>query len=125
MYAYYLNMRSSEPWAGTIATKYKNVRGASINHLDTGNHTRYRYVKGGGWHFTNQGGADKIRMKLESYGHQEFNTEDTKAAIEERMLAGVDFIGRKFEFWTDESDLPDYLKNSKEKYSGMFTDKKK
>lgn len=35
MYIYFLNNRSSEKWEGTIATKYKNIKNNSINHLDT------------------------------------------------------------------------------------------
>ena len=120
MYAYYLNNRSSEKWYGTFATKYENIKNASINHLDTPSQTRYVYVKNGGWHFTNQGGADKIREKIESYGHQEFNNNAIKSNIEERMQKNVDFVGRKFKFWVDEDGLPAYIKENRAKFSALL-----
>ena len=120
VYAYYLNNRSSEPWAGTFATQYKNIRTGCMNHLDSVGKNRYIYVRNGGWHFTNQGGADRIRTKLESYGHQEFNTAEVKSDIEAKMRENRDFVGRKFTFWIDESDLPQYLKDNQAKYASMF-----
>lgn len=120
MYAYFVNNRSSEPWAGTYATKYKNIKNNSINHLDTPSKTRYTYVKNGGWHFTNLGGADRIKQKIESYGHQEYNNDEIKSQIKERILNNQDFIGRKFKFWVDESHLPQYLLENKSKYYNLF-----
>ncbi|MCC2631395.1 MAG: glycosyl transferase family 17 [Patescibacteria group bacterium] len=120
VYAYYLNNRSSEPWAGTLVTKYKNIRENCLNHLRTVSKTRYTYLKNGGWHFTNQGGADRIRKKLESYGHQEFNNEEIKSQIEEKMRDNKDFVGRRFRFWTDEKDLPHYIQENKKQYQQFF-----
>ncbi|MBX4197918.1 DUF3431 domain-containing protein [Candidatus Parcubacteria bacterium] len=121
VYAYYFNNRSNEPWAGTLVTQYKNIKDACLNHLRTARKTKYIYLQNGGWHFTNMGGADQIRKKLESYGHQEYNTTDIKSDIENKIMNNQDFIGRKtFTFWTDESDLPKYILENKEKYSTYF-----
>ncbi len=122
MYAYYLNNRSSEAWAGTLGTKYKNIKHNCLNHLRTPSKTRYTYVPNGGWHFTNQGGADRIRTKLESYGHQEFNTAEVKSDIETKIRENRDFVGRGFRFWKDESGLPQYLLDNKERYRNFFRD---
>jgi beta-1,4-mannosyl-glycoprotein beta-1,4-N-acetylglucosaminyltransferase len=121
VYAYFLNNRSSEPWAGTLVTKYKNVKNNCLNHLRTVSKTKYTYVKNGGWHFTNQGGADRIRKKLESYGHQEFNNPTIKEDIENKINSNKDFIGRNFKFRVDDSGLPVYLKENKKKYRDFFT----
>ncbi len=120
VYAYYLNNRSSEPWAGTLITKYINIKRNCLNHLRTKSKTRYTYINDGGWHFTNQGGANQIRKKLESYGHQEFNNNTIKSQIEQHMRDNKDFVGRNFTFWTDETELPQYLIENKEKYSSFF-----
>lgn len=120
VYAYFLNNRSSEPWFGTLATKYKNVKVSSINHLDTPTKTKYRYIDNGGWHFTNQGGPDRIRTKLESYGHQEFNNRKIKSRLEKQIQENKDFVGRNFTFWVDETGLPQYIKDNKAKYKGWF-----
>lgn len=120
VYAYYLNNRSDESWAGTLVTKYKTIREGCVNHLRTVGKTKHTYLKNGGWHFTNQGGADRIRTKLESYGHQEFNTDSIKSEIEKKMESNKDFVGRRFKFWTDERDLPYYIKAHRDRYKHFF-----
>lgn len=118
--AYYLNNRSSEKWAGTFLTSYKNIKHSSINHLDTPSKTKYTYINNGGWHFTNMGGADRIRQKLESYGHQEFNNDKIKLDLEKKIELNKDFIGRRFKFWVDETNLPEYIINNRDKYKNLF-----
>lgn len=123
-YSYYLNNRSSEEWIGTIVGRWKTIKTKSFNHWRA-NHTNV--LDGGGWHFQNLGGPDQIRRKLESYDHQEFNTEDIKEDVEFRMINGEDYVGRKldwrgkpFRFWIDEVDLPQYLRDNKDKYAHLF-----
>lgn len=121
VYVYYLNNRSNEPWAGTLVTKYKNIKNACLNHLRTVSKTKYTYIKNGGWHFTNQGGADRIQQKIEaSYGPEDFNTDAIKSQIKNRMNNNKDYVGRKFKFWTDESELPHYLLQHKSNYINLF-----
>ena len=123
-YCYYLNNRSSEKWVGTIVSKYKNIKDNDLNYLRA-NHIHE--LKDGGWHFTNMGGYDKIIEKLEAYDHQEFNTEEVKARIKDRINNGEDYVGRKydwlgnpFKFTVDMSGLPNYLIENKEKWSKLF-----
>lgn len=120
VYIYYLNNRSNEPWAGTLVTKYKNIKNNCLNHLRTKSKTKYTYINNGGWHFSFQGGEERIKTKLESYGHQEFNTEEVKKGISKKIKNNEDFVGRKFKFWVDESDLPRYILENKEKYQSFF-----
>lgn len=120
-YSMYLNNRSSEPWAGTLLTKYKNIKNSCLNHLRTPNKTEYEYIDNGGWHFTFMGGPQQVKLKIESYGHQEYNKESIKNNIENRISSNVDVLGRtNFNFWVDESELPEYLKNNKEKHITLF-----
>lgn len=129
-YSYFLNNRSSEPWSGTFATKYKNIKDSFINHLrahgvfklnDPTTWTGYTFLPNAGWHFSNMGGASEIQRKIESYGHQEFNTESFKSAIQQRIDNNVDYMGfRNFTMWKDESELPKYLKDNKEKYKHLW-----
>lgn len=123
-YCYYLNNRSSEVWVGTFVGKWKSVKTNTVSHWRA-NHTDG--VLDGGWHFTNMGGADQIRMKLDAYDHQEFNHDDVKADIERRMTTGEDYVGRPadwlgrpFEMWIDDFDLPQFIKDNKERYQHLW-----
>jgi beta-1,4-mannosyl-glycoprotein beta-1,4-N-acetylglucosaminyltransferase len=123
-YAYYFNYRSSEEWIGTLVGKYKNIKKSGFNYLRA-NPTHFK--QDGGWHFTSMGGADQIRKKLEAYDHQEYNLDWIKNTIEIRMQEGKDFAGRPndwrgipFSFHVDESQLPKYILENREKYSKYF-----
>lgn len=121
-YSYYLNNRSSEEWQGTNVFKFKNIK--SLNEIRA-DHSKI--LPNGGWHFTNIGGADQIRLKLEAYDHQEFNQENIKQSIEEKIKNGEDYVGRKvdwqgkpFVMWKSEVDLPQYLKDNKNVWIKLF-----
>jgi hypothetical protein len=67
------------------------------------------------------GGPDQIKLKLESYGHQEYNNDSIKDRVVEMLDNGQDVLGRtQFKFWIDESQLPKYLLDNKEKYKQFF-----
>jgi beta-1,4-mannosyl-glycoprotein beta-1,4-N-acetylglucosaminyltransferase len=121
-YSYYLNQRSSETWQGTNLFRYRFIK--NLNEIRADHSS---VVPNGGWHFTNCGGIDKLRSKIESYDHQEMVTDEVRDKLEERMKNGEDYLGRKidwkgktFEFWIDELDLPTYLLDNKEKYNAYF-----
>ncbi len=119
-YVWYLNNRSSEPWAGTLVANYHTIRDNCLNHLRTPSKTKYTYLENGGWHFTFIGGPDRVRKKIESYGHQEYNNDNIKNDIENKIASNRDFIGRPFNIWVEETDLPEYLKINRGKYSNLF-----
>ena len=116
----FLNLRSNEYWAGTFYTRYKNIKNASINHLDTFIKIGYELIDNGGWHFTYQGGIDKIKTKLENFGHQECNTDEVKNLIQERLDNGLDVLGRPFKCIIDNESIPEYIKLHKNKYLHLF-----
>ena len=123
VYVYYLNNRSNENWrgwVGSIATKYKNIKKIGINHIRTREKNKFITIRNGGWHFTFQGGAQMVKQKLESYSHQEINTEKIKSKIENTILNKKDIRGRHLKFWKDESKLPKYLLKNKKNYKELF-----
>lgn len=122
-YIYFLNNRSSENWigwTGTIGTKYKNIKNGCLNHLRTMGKNKFTIIRNGGWHFTWQGGIQRIENKLEGYDHQEFNTQKTKSEIKIKILKNIDIRGKHIKFWKDESKLPKYILENKEKYKEFF-----
>lgn len=116
----FLNLRSSEDWLGTYYTKYRNIKNASANHFDTISRTKHSIIENGGWHFTYQGGLEKIKTKLENFGHQEYNNDQVKNLIQERLDRGMDVLGRPFSCVIENDALPDYIKQNKEKYKHLF-----
>ena len=125
-YIYFLNNRSNENWrgwTGTVATKYKNIRTGCLNYLRRRNKMKYTSLKNGGWHFTFQGGVDKIKKKIESYGHQEINTNKIKSQIENNILYNKDIRRRHIKFWIDNDNLPVYILKNKIKYKNLLKDK--
>lgn len=102
-YIYYLNQRTDESWygwTGTIATKYKNIKNACINHLRTDSMTEYEVVENGGWHFNSIGGREK---KQQAFQHPVYEND-------------VEWKRREINMRKDESELPDYILENKEKW---------
>ncbi len=132
MYVYYLNNRTNEPWAGTFVTKYKNIKNGNLNYMrlvppdyaqvfkEFEILKKREYLDDGGWHMTSMGGVSELKRKIESYGHQELNIPQIKDNLENAIKTNTDFIGRDFKFWTDESELPEYLLANKQKYLHLF-----
>lgn len=123
-YCYYLNQRSSERWVGTIVGKWKTIKENTFSHWRA---THTNELPNGGYHFTNVGGADQIRLKLNAYDHQEFNNEQIRADIDRKIANGEDYVGRRtdwegkpFEMWISELDLPKYILDNKTTWIKLF-----
>ncbi len=123
-YSYYLNNRSSEQWTGTVVTKYKNIKENCLNDLRANTTS---FLEDGGWHFTNMGGLEALKSKLEAYDHQEFNNEEIKSKLLDNLDSNKDYLGRnrdylgkKLTFWTDESELPSFILQNKDRYKHLF-----
>jgi len=120
VYTGFLNIRSEEQWYGTYYSKYKNLKNACLNHLDTVTKTDHIFLDNGGWHFTFQGGIDRVKTKIENYGHQEYNTQEVKSLIDLRLQSGLDVLGRPFRCQIDTENLPKYLIDNRELYKQFF-----
>lgn len=120
VYTYFLNNMSSQEWAGTIVTKYKNIQNGCLNHLRTERNTVYTYVDNAGWHFTSMGGLSEVQRKLnDSYTRESLNTAEVQEKLKSRF-GEKDYIGRNYKYTIDEIDLPEYLLKNKNKYSDLF-----
>lgn len=116
-YSYYLNNRSQEDWRGTIVTKWKNLKNACLNDMRA---NPVNILEDGGWHFTNLGGLEAIKRKIESYDHQEVNIPWVVDGLEERMELNVDFLGRGYKMWKEDKDLPQYILDNKARYKHLW-----
>lgn len=121
-YSYYLNNRSSEEWRGTNVCKYKN-----LYDLNKWRANHDVILDNGGWHFSNCFDFNGLINKLESYDHQECNIPWVKDGLQARMEANIDYLGRAvdwqgkpFVLWVDESELPEYILENKNRWKHLF-----
>lgn len=117
-YVYYLNMFSGKSnWKGTVATKKKNIHTLS----------RIRRRRGAvaglyrGWHFTYVSTPEEIIDKIESFCHQELNTDERKARIAENRKNLVDPFNREDKkFVVEMPSGPSYLLKNISRYKHLF-----
>lgn len=107
-YIDYLNVRTGEDWTsftGPIVAKYSSIKNECLNHLRTQSkmNSKYIFMENGGWHFNALGGIDK---KVEAFKHPIY----TNSYMQSRSRG----------FRIDESDLPEYILNNKEKLRELF-----
>jgi beta-1,4-mannosyl-glycoprotein beta-1,4-N-acetylglucosaminyltransferase len=120
VYTYYLNNKSSERFHGGIIQTYGVIKNSCLNHLrTTDKKTVYNY----GWHFTSIGGHEEVKRKLsDSYTRESYWTEQVENNLKDNVENSKDFLGRSFTYKIDESELPTYLKENKQKYAHLFKD---
>jgi hypothetical protein len=106
-YMYYLNNRTDlnwqVGWTGTIATKYKNIKNACINHLRTDEVTPYIPIENGGWHFCSLGGREQ---KIKGWANPKMDTFDWFTWEKREKGSRI-----------EDKDLPEFLLNNKQKYA--------
>lgn len=123
LHYYYVNCKSvgnGSHWNGTMVVNGALAKcndGQSLRQLRGNVNKAYPNA---GWHFSYLGGIDKIKDKIQSYSHQEFNTH---VILDDKNLStclneGKDIFGRngeKYEF-TSLNEYPSYLINVISKY---------
>ena len=120
VYSYWLNNRSNEEFWGPLICQYKDIKDKCLNHVRS-DKSLYSKGKPLGWHFTNMSGLEEVRRKLQSsYTEDSYNTLEVQKALESRFKANQDYLGRDFKFTLDESEHPEFLKDNKDKFEGLF-----
>lgn len=96
---YFLNCQNvgtqSRWWQGCVVSSAKQFKEITPQGLRN-NRDVYTSIKHGGWHFSFLGGADKIKYKIESYAHTEYNSAEyaDAAHIEQSIKEGKDVLKR-------------------------------
>ena len=122
-YHYYLNNKSNHDisgWQHTRFGAYKMLKKYGANHFRAIRLIDFIKIQDGGWHFSNLGGFDFIKTKVESYGHQEYNNSQVKDRIQNCIDSNCDFLNRGFKLWVDENGLPEYILKNKNKWIHLF-----
>lgn len=71
---YYLNCVCEPRWTAGKAARFKTIRGAFNGNLSNVRASGTEgYILDCGWHISYMGGRNKVKQKLQSFAHQEFN----------------------------------------------------
>jgi len=116
---------SEKKWLGSKLCKFKFLKDKPVSIL---RHPEMKNVgvrvPQGGWHFTYLGGEEKIKTKLESFSHQEFNNDQIKSRILENVKSNRDIFYRPSNFVKVNLDdsFPRYILENKQKYQNLIND---
>jgi len=131
-FCYYLNMYKQDGWMGPRIANYSTLKNLSLNKIRAiipGNRTMVDTIDipNGGWHFTSIGGIEKILHKIESWGHQEFNTAKIKDNVLKNVTSGKDIFQRKGskrlrQIAFDTNTFPKWLVEHQDQYRHLIND---
>ena len=117
-YYYYLNMLKETDWFGSRMGTYGKLKNYSFNELRRQTNTP---IPNGGWHFSFQGGLEKVKTKIESYSAVDMNTDYYKNNLSKNINEGIDPFERSklTEVPIDET-FPEYLRKNIDLYGNMI-----
>ncbi len=123
---YFLNCQNAGKerwWNGSIVCTGKQFRQASPQQLRD-NRNVYRHIPKAGWHFSYVGGLEKIKIKIQSFAHTEFNKEEylKDENIVKAMEEGRDIFDRPGTTYKFVSLLyyPPYLRRVMKQYPSLL-----
>ena len=149
-YYYKFNLKLEDmPWLGTKGCKYKNLKSPQwlrnikdkkypFWRLDIlfsdKKYSNIKFVENGGWHFSNMKTPAEIEKKMRTYlHHREYDInplgeEKIKQIIDNKKsiynlradMKNEKFDGTQNLIPTDGSELPNYIKENKKKYSNWI-----
>ena len=124
------------PWEGTRVCKMKNL--TSIDHMRQNvksKNLKYSFfridkekniqvIKDGGWHFNNILSPEDISLKLKTFAHSEFASEEFSSieVIRDKIEKRVDLFNRQHEYEVVKIDnnFPTYIINNSDKFSNFI-----
>jgi hypothetical protein len=121
---YYVNNRTSEVCYAPKLFKSHWLKSFSIDQIR--NMNPGYFVANSGNHFSYLGGIERIKDKIESFSHQEFNNEafNTTEKLEQKLSSNVDLFNRKLDYRTIPlsavRNCPQYLLDNQERFSHMI-----
>jgi beta-1,4-mannosyl-glycoprotein beta-1,4-N-acetylglucosaminyltransferase len=90
---YYINCMAHTNWFGNYIVKYSETKKSSLTHLRN-RRVNFDRLNKSGWHLSFMGGYDRVKTKIESYAHQEFNNPSIKNELINRISSGKDIFYR-------------------------------
>ena len=126
-YFYYMNLQRPGGWPGSVMMPYSTLKSKYGGSLWEARRLRRGggQIKVGGWHFSNMGGADAIRLKLKSSCH--FDTSSYRRMIEDEaflldLMDGDRTIkNRKLSVVPIDAAYPVWFRENVEKFKHLLT----
>jgi len=117
-------------WLGTNISAWGYSKNFTPTDLRSPVHKKVGYrLKNGGWHFSyigsegNMNVHDRVRKKIISSAHQEFNNQKYLYNLNEKIINLEDIFGRKrshYKVLDDLSFLPEYITNNLSRYEYLL-----
>jgi beta-1,4-mannosyl-glycoprotein beta-1,4-N-acetylglucosaminyltransferase len=128
LFYYYLNGFVKDNWAGTASLLYSDLVDVYERQPQLVRDIRNRYslnmLRNSGWHFSFLGDSERIKFKLNSFAHSEYDKPEINdpKLIEKRIKEGKNILGKKenIRYIKISNDYPDYLLNNLEKYKELI-----
>ena len=117
---YYLNNLRKNIWTGTKVCHKKLFEDYTPQQVRC--NVEGKNYKDAGWHFSYLGGKEAVKLKLQSFSHQEYNNEETFNKIENSLDKGVDMFERQIpNKFIPISDIhPQYIIDNQDKYKHLI-----
>lgn len=123
---YFINCRGVEKWVGTKGGSFRLLK--NMDPEEVRGIQEFLVVKDAGWHFSFLGGYQAIIEKINSFSHQEHNTEVNRnpTTVKFNIENGLDAFGRpfKYDFTKLDNTYPKYLLKNVSKYKKYIYDQK-
>lgn len=90
---YHINTMAHTNWYGNYVVKYEDTKNVSLTHLKN-KRVDFTQIKNGGWHLSFMGGLNRVKDKIKSYAHQEFNNDYILNNLENKIGNNIDLFDR-------------------------------
>jgi beta-1,4-mannosyl-glycoprotein beta-1,4-N-acetylglucosaminyltransferase len=97
---FYINNICHTNWYGNYSILYSETKNNSLTHI---RNLRYNFDKmfDSGWHLSSMGGIERVKTKIKSFSHQEFNSSGYLDDVENNILMNRDLYGRRNDTYRD------------------------
>ncbi len=118
VFYYYLNCESERQEEASVIVRYKRLKTPqSLRN----NRNSFAKIEDAGWHFSYLGGIKKIRKKIESFSHSEYDRESYKDPVKlfYKIKGAKDLFDRdiSYRFVKIDETFPEYLLDNIQRYS--------
>lgn len=122
LFYYWINCKQNCTWTGTCSAPY-----GSMTPQEMRNFARFNpdnVIKNGGWHYSYQGGANKIKEKVENIAESQviINDVGTIDDINIKMNSVIDLWGRKDNYAKKRIIVPKYKPKQLDNFIKIYPD---